>query len=138
MHVILHICMLKTDLHVLIYAKDTCKYIRIHIYTYRYAVLCTLEIIQHRYILIQSNTCRYIQNHFAAYPRVKCMYLHVFVHIMCICCAYVVHIFVLYCMYVHICAYMYVSMRLALLEAKNTCTYAHTCTYSSSYIHIHL
>jgi hypothetical protein len=51
----------------------------------------------------------------------------------CIC----VHISVLCCMYVHMCAYLYVSMRLALLAAKNTCRYAHTCTYSSSYMHIH-
>ena len=54
------------------------------------------------------------------------------VHMSCIC----VHIYVLCCMYVHMCAHLYVSMRLALFPAKNTCTYAHTYTYSSSYMHI--
>lgn len=54
-----------------------------------------------------------------------------------VCCAYVVHMLNVCCMYVHMCAYLYVSMRLATFAAKNTCTYAHTYTYSTSYMHIH-
>ena len=92
---------LKTDMHVLKIHANTYAYIHIH-------TICIALDIQHGYIHIQSNTCRYIQGHFAAYPSGKCMYLCICVHMSCICRAYVC-IFMFYvvcmCICVHICMY---------------------------------
>jgi hypothetical protein len=97
----MHICMLNSDMHVLIHAQDTCTYIRIYVYTYRYASSKSYSTDAYEYNQILADTYSTICN-------VPLCDVHVFV---CIC-AYVVHmlciyahIFILCCMYVH----MYVS-----------------------------
>ncbi len=103
-------------------------------YTFRYA---PSKIIQHWYIQIQSNTFRYIHNYFAAYSCVKCMYLYEFVHMLCICFAYLC-IFVFYvvcmCIFVHVyvcidatstfcCKKKNAHMLIHVHIAPHTCTY---------------